>query len=392
MNLTNNHGDGLKANNCTSIKFYDNKAYLLGHDVLYASKCQDVEAYNNKITCRTNSGLRIYNTNQVSFYNNNITSEGYGGAGIEIQKEGSNYIMNKIEVYNNTIYRTVLAGIWIFGSGSYSNSSANVSVHHNRIYDTGNFSRINIGGIISDGFNVRVENNVIDGAYGAGVAQKNVYSSSTLDGSGFVLTARNNIITNIRPSSNGGNGSGVLNLLTDTHSFVLQNNCFYNNSGGGYSGVDAGLGDIQADPQYADRNNHDYHLKSKAGRWNGSNWVNDSVSSPCIDAGYPLSDYSKEPEPNGNRINIGVYGNTEYASKSEFENLVFPGYINPPTDPDHDGSYEDINGNGKVDFDDVVAYYANMDWIEENASVTLFDYNNNNIIDFDDVVKLYNLL
>lgn len=70
---------------------------------------------------------------------------------------------------------------------------------------------------------------------------------------------------------------------------------------------------------------------------------------------------------------------------------VFPGYTNPSTDLNHDCLHEDINGNGKVDFDDVVAYYANMNWIKENDPVTLFDYNNN-LIDFDDVVKLYSLL
>ncbi|AKB56518.1 PKD domain-containing protein [Methanosarcina barkeri] len=80
------------------------------------------------------------------------------------------------------------------------------------------------------------------------------------------------------------------------------------------------------------------------------------------------------------------------ATINVFENVVFPGYTNSPTDLDHNGLCEDINGNGIVEFDDVVAYYANMDWMKENVPVTLFDYNNNNIIDFDDVVKLYNLL
>ncbi|WP_095643322.1 PKD domain-containing protein [Methanosarcina spelaei] len=318
MYLTNNHGDGLRVNNCSNIEFHDNKVYSLGHDVLCTIKCSVVEAYNNNITCRMNSGLRTYNTNNVRFYGNNITSEGYGGAGIQIQKEGNSYKMNNIEVYNNTIYRTALSGIWIFGSGTYSPSSANAYVHHNQIYDTGtNTNNGNIGGIVSDGFNVTIENNVIDGTYGVGIAQKNVYSSSPLSGSGYVITARNNIITNIQSSLAQGNGVGMSNFLKDTHSFVLQNNCFYNNSGGNYSNVSAGLGDIQSDPQYADRNNHDYHLKSKSGRWNGIEWVNDGVSSPCIDAGYPLSDYSNEPEPNGKRINIGRYGNTGDASKSE---------------------------------------------------------------------------
>ncbi|MGB9929535.1 MAG: disaggregatase related repeat-containing protein, partial [Methanosarcina sp.] len=75
--------------------------------------------------------------------------------------------------------------------------------------------------------------------------------------------------------------------------------------------------DIETDPLFANITDHDYHLMSKAGRWLDYRWVIDSVNSPCIDAGYYLSDYSAEPEDNGNRINIGVFGNTKYASKSE---------------------------------------------------------------------------
>jgi PKD repeat protein len=71
---------------------------------------------------------------------------------------------------------------------------------------------------------------------------------------------------------------------------------------------------------------------------------------------------------------------------------VFVGYTNPPTDLNHDDHYEDVNGNGIQDFDDVVAYYDNMDWIGKNAQFALFDYNNNNLVDFDDIVKLYDML
>ena len=72
--------------------------------------------------------------------------------------------------------------------------------------------------------------------------------------------------------------------------------------------------------------------------------------------------------------------------------LAFPGYTNPATDLDQDGLYEDINGNGILDFDDVVAYYDNMEWMEENLPLEFFDYNSNGLIDFDDVVKLYDML
>jgi PKD repeat protein len=71
---------------------------------------------------------------------------------------------------------------------------------------------------------------------------------------------------------------------------------------------------------------------------------------------------------------------------------VLPSYTNPPTDPNHDGLYEDINGNGNLDFNDVVIYYDNIDWIEKNAPLASFDYNHNNLIDFNDVVKLYDML
>jgi PKD repeat protein len=324
MHLTDNHGDGLKINNCCNIKFYNNNAYLLGHDVLYAITSSNLEAYKNKISCRTNSGLRIYNTNHVDFHDNVITSEGSGGAGIEIQKYGSP-AMDDIDVYNNVIYKTALPGIWVFGSASYTTSSANVHIHHNQIYDTGTTpsSKI-IGGILSDGFNALIEDNVIDGAYGSGIVQNNVYSPGPT-GSGYVVTIKNNIITNTRVSVTGGNGCGINNKLTDTHFFVLKNNCLYNNIGSDFIGVQASPSDIIADPQYADRSKHDYHLKSKAGRWNGTGWVNDSISSPCIDAGDPLSSYSNEPEPNGNRINIGPDGDTCYASKSEL-NLLTPAF------------------------------------------------------------------
>ncbi len=322
MYLTNNHGDGLKTDYCSNIKLYNNTIYELGHDALYASYCSNAEAYKNTITCRTNSGLRLYNTNNASFHDNVITSNNAGGVGIEIQKCGTP-TMDNIDVYNNTIYRTALAGIWIFGSNSYLPLSANVKIHHNRIYDTGTNSNSNvIGGILSDGFNVLIENNVIDGSYGAGIVQNKIYSPYPAD-SGYVVMVRNNIIANIRTSEAGGNGYGIYNLLTNTHSFVLQNNCFHNNTGGDFIGVQASPSDIVTDPQYADWINHDYHLKSKAGRWDGDGWVNDSIRSPCIDAGNPLSNYSNEPEPNGNRINIGPDGDTCYASKSEL-NLPTP--------------------------------------------------------------------
>jgi hypothetical protein len=97
-----------------------------------------------------------------------------------------------------------------------------------------------------------------------------------------------------------------------------------------------GEGNIDVDPLFADPGHWDpnstledpnddffvegdYHLKSQAGRWDPAtqSWVNDEVTSPCIDAGDPNSPVGEEPEPNGGRINVGAYGGTAEASMSQ---------------------------------------------------------------------------
>ena len=68
----------------------------------------------------------------------------------------------------------------------------------------------------------------------------------------------------------------------------------------------------------------DYHLKSRAGRWDPASglWVRDRTSSPCIDAGDPRSWVGDEPFPNGGIINMGVYGGTAQACKSYMPSIV----------------------------------------------------------------------
>lgn len=77
-----------------------------------------------------------------------------------------------------------------------------------------------------------------------------------------------------------------------------------------------GRGNIDGDPFFAA--DGDYHLKSRAGRWDadGLRWIHDDVGSPCIDAGDPNADWAAEPWPHGGRINLGAYGGTSQASMS----------------------------------------------------------------------------
>ena len=72
--------------------------------------------------------------------------------------------------------------------------------------------------------------------------------------------------------------------------------------------------------------------------------------------------------------------------------LPVPGGIDVPTDTDGNGLYDDVNGNGRKDFADVVLYFNQMIWITTYEPVAAFDYNGNGRIDFADVVQLFNTL
>ncbi|UCG59451.1 MAG: right-handed parallel beta-helix repeat-containing protein [Phycisphaerales bacterium] len=87
----------------------------------------------------------------------------------------------------------------------------------------------------------------------------------------------------------------------------------------------------------------DYHLQSKAGRWDAemNDWVRDEVSSPCIDAGNPGGPVGPEPFPNGGVVNMGAYGGTTEASKSYFAEPVCETIV-----------AGDINGDCQVDSSD----------------------------------------
>ena len=123
-------------------------------------------------------------------------------------------------------------------------------------------------------------------------------------------------------------------------------NIKYSDVAGGQTGISVeggtlnwGQGNIDVTPCFVDPDNNDYHLMSQAGRWDSNNqlWIQDNVTSPCIDAGDPMGPIGWEPFPNGGFVNMGAYGGTPEASKTYFGEPVCETIV-----------AGDINGDGQV--------------------------------------------
>jgi hypothetical protein len=90
-------------------------------------------------------------------------------------------------------------------------------------------------------------------------------------------------------------------------------------------------------------------------------WVFDALTSPCVDAGDPNSNWNSEPWPNGKRINMGAYGGTYEASKN--------------------GNLADFNVDGTVNFVDFATLASK--WMVEQSCIE--DLNRNGIVNFADL-------
>jgi alkaline phosphatase D len=60
-----------------------------------------------------------------------------------------------------------------------------------------------------------------------------------------------------------------------------------------------------------------------------------------------------------------------------------------PTDPDGDRLFEDVNGNGRLDYADIETLFDNFEADSVRLNKTAYDFNENGELDYDDIVTLY---
>jgi hypothetical protein len=59
------------------------------------------------------------------------------------------------------------------------------------------------------------------------------------------------------------------------------------------------------------------------------------------------------------------------------------------TDPDKDGKYEDLNGNGRRDLQDLVLLFRNFEWLSKSSLSPRFDFNGNRRVDLADLTRAF---
>ena len=224
-----------------------------------------------------------------------------------------------------------------------------------------------------------IENCIITNNSGNGIASSDAIIRNSVivdNGGGGIRDSRGGIIENCTIAYNGfgiergrfsssnsliiknciiayNTSYGIDRELTSSPLAIEYNN-LYGNVISNYNNIQPGVTDIHRIPEFNSRT--DFHLKSQYGRWDdqAGGWIIDEVTSKCIDAGDPTDGVGQEPNPNGDRINIGAYGRTKYASKSRTEGQdPEPDCINPPQ--------MDINKDCQVNLTDFAVFAS--EWL-----------------------------
>jgi parallel beta-helix repeat protein len=218
----------------------------------------------------------------------------------------------------NTVFNSSLAGMWITGNGNvsantiYSNPigavvrSDNPLLSNNLIYGNATGVRLEnsfssarlinntIYQVTGDAIvaatsgAIQIENNILSVDTGTAIAVASGNPTITGDFNAFQVRSTGNI------ASQGG--TNYPNLTTWAYLRGTDRNSFV------------------ADPLFIDFDGPDNVLGFSGGDFGADDNFRVGTLSPTIDRGNPQSVFAIEPTPNGNRIDIGAYGNTPQAS------------------------------------------------------------------------------
>lgn len=290
-------------------------------------------------------GIHAENSN-LEISDNEITyNKGGRGAGISAGAAGASIAIRNNLITHNDAYDDHGGGLYIMANGVIANNR----IDHNVVgfaVDYGGWGGglivfgnsfdfapqiVLSNNIVSDNFASSGSAEFFDEGAKAVVSNELIYDNAGAGPAIYVDGCCNSSLQLINATVANNEGGG---LITDTDSSAtVSNSIFWNPNFEEFAavngstlqisytlseqpiatgnGITAGAGNISTDPLFADAPNADYRLKTTRERWSprGQEWVTDFVNSPAIDAGNPTSNFSGESIPNGNRVDLGAYGN-----------------------------------------------------------------------------------
>ncbi len=299
--------------------------------------------------------------------------------------------------------------------------------------DTSQSSGIYVHGPVTPVSNVTIRNVRVQDWY-SGIffdeARNSRIEASTLSSNGFTgaVFKKNAVGNRIAGSTITGNNYGIIfsegaDGGTVSTNEIRQNTCglfvylsegitvtgntIAENTGNGLNLHTSGGGSIYNNQFSNDQNVVFYGEPFKANTWSvspGTAWVPANiVGGPRVGGNYWAgpdgTGFSQtNPDANGDGFidvplqiaeqNTDNYPLAQYTGSSS-QLTAIPGGSGVPTDTDGDGLCDDVNGNGRKDFSDVVLYFNQVGWIATNEPVSSFDFNRNGRIDFADTVWLF---
>jgi hypothetical protein len=304
---------------------------------------------------RVRGGGILTSGGTVTVADNVVTGNKCGrGAGIAVMG-GVNFVVERNIVEDNVAHGDHGGGLYLNGKGRASfnvvrrneigrtlnygfgggilvfNPNSNVALDHNVVSE--NWAATAGGGeFIDDGASATVDHELIVNNEAVERGGAGMY----VDGLGLDVTdggSRAQISFSTIANNHGGKPNAGNGIRMATESTISVKNCIiWGNENADFLIGDPGIrfqmdhsisedavtgvGNATVDPLFADPAAGDYHLRSRAGRWDpkASQWVFDSASSPAIDFADPASPFAAEPQPNGGRAEIGFFGNTDQAS------------------------------------------------------------------------------
>ncbi len=226
----------------------------------------------------------------------------------------------------NTIFNSIQAGMWVGGMGTiaentiYSNPvgiltrdfGGNGSTDDNPLL-TGNLVYGNATGVRVEGVSARLVNNTIYQSTGNAIVgsqpiglhvENNILSVDT----GFAIS-----VPNGSPTWSGDYNAFQIRSTGGIASLAAVN---FNNLTNWSFAQGTDRNSFVADPLFLDFDGPDNVLGFSGGNFGADDNFRVADSSPTIDRGNPATFFGREPIPNGNRIDLGAYGNTALATSA----------------------------------------------------------------------------